>query len=290
MKISDFITKDIVINNDYDGVLSGYVLKKSLGCNIVGWTNSKNKLYFKKSHTISGNETYIDIFTPGHKSVDQHILPYDYPNTLNPNILNQKFVFSNYTQKYPFSTALFIISELAKEGVNINHFITKKNFKIGGNDDYRYFDILLRADDTLFTSICKYQRNAKNWWDYLTHLSNNNKDLCELIKYIYSLDELTVTNWKNNVDKYFKELYGMIGEELPPFSKENYSKIKKFLSHFGLENDIENLMEINLSHKRTFVNNIEDFENIANQHDLFSYAFVFSPNNKEKKNFSYTIK
>ena len=42
--------KNIIINTDIDGILSGALLVKYLGCNIVGFTNSKDAVWLADDH------------------------------------------------------------------------------------------------------------------------------------------------------------------------------------------------------------------------------------------------
>ena len=290
-ELKDFLTKKIIINNDFDGVLCGNILKNEYGCEIVGWTNSKDRLLLKKGYKLGNTETFVDIFTLANKSIDQHILPREYSNTLNPNLLRGRFTFQNYYGKYPFSTAIFLLAMMAKEGKCITQYVFKSDKFVLGDKKFKYIDILLRADDTLYTTVCKYKENAKSWWDWIIELSNNNEVLINLKNFVYGINEKQAEEWKNSIDSYFWQNYKTNKEELAPFIEENFELNSKFLSHFSLSNDIINLEETTMRHERTIVKTMEEFDNIINNNNVFSYAFVFSPYTKDssKKNFSFTV-
>lgn len=286
--INDIYNKQIIINNDFDGILCGDFLQTNFNCKVIGWTNSKDKLYIKKGYILTENTIFIDIFTPQYMSIDQHITPYIYENSLNPNMLNNVFVFDNYNKKYPFSTFLFILTLSCIEGIDIKSFIINNNlYKLGDKNFYK-FDIFLRADDTLYSTVCAYKENCQNWWNNIVSISNNNFCLKNLFNFIYSLEEEYVKKWKSEMKDYFEKKYNIINEELPIFNETNKSKIKEFLSHFNLETAVDDLLEIKLVHKRVNITNIEEFQKIINNNQIFSYAFPYSPRNINKKNFSYT--
>ena len=105
MRLSEFFrnagTKQIVINSDIDGFLSGMILQEYYGCEIVGFSNSKESIWLKPGIDIR-SPIYIDIFVRDPKvyCIDQHIVAYDRPHLerisaygtkLNPNLdLNKR--------------------------------------------------------------------------------------------------------------------------------------------------------------------------------------------------------
>ena len=54
--------KNIVINTDIDGILAGLILVKSLGCKIVGFTNSKEYVWLTEDHNDLYGNVYVDMF------------------------------------------------------------------------------------------------------------------------------------------------------------------------------------------------------------------------------------
>ena len=66
MKLSEFFekaqTKDIVINTDIDGFLSGMILQKYYGCRVVGFSNSSESIWLCPEIKSIYEPIYIDIF------------------------------------------------------------------------------------------------------------------------------------------------------------------------------------------------------------------------------------
>ena len=83
MRLSEFFeranTKNIVINSDIDGFLSGMILQKYYGCEIVGFSNSNNAIWLSPEIHSIYEPVYIDIFVnhPNVFCIDQHIVAYD---------------------------------------------------------------------------------------------------------------------------------------------------------------------------------------------------------------------
>ena len=132
MKLSEFFdkakSKNIVINTDIDGFLSGMVLQKYMGCKIVGFTNSEESIWLTPDIKSIYDPKYVDIFInkPETYCIDQHIVAYNnhhlgkimsYGTKLNPNLDIEKRIFcndlgpdSNYYHKYPFAKTLNIMA------------------------------------------------------------------------------------------------------------------------------------------------------------------------------------
>lgn len=115
--------KKVNINMDSDGILSYLFLKKYEKCyNIGGFNNSFNLILSENNNLWE--DAFIDIFSPKKDvvTIDQHIISpgeqkFDFCK-INPHtIIEHHFAFDNsYFSKYPFSTALFILATLEKEG------------------------------------------------------------------------------------------------------------------------------------------------------------------------------
>ena len=175
--LEEFFKNDynIIINTDLDGILSGLILKNYLNCKIVGFCNSAEKVYLSESISSLYSPVYIDIFVsdPFTRSIDQHIVAANQhhyeilkknPRKMNPNLDRPRYHFphSSYSNKYPFGTVHYIISLLESNGIKIDldFFKTKNGLK--------FIDLLLRADDSLLTSVSSnYLINARDWWEWL---------------------------------------------------------------------------------------------------------------------------
>jgi hypothetical protein len=141
---------------------------------------------------------FEDIFiaNPEVVCIDQHIISAnrDHHNTLegnenklNPNLLNPRFYSPSklYRTKYPFGTAHFILALIENTGIdstsiNLNNIV----------EGISFMDLLLRADDTMKTTIdSRYTNNAKDWWNWLEDLSGDGNLMVEMILYLNSLSE-----------------------------------------------------------------------------------------------------
>ena len=76
--------KNIIINTDIDGFLSGMILQKYYGCKVVGFSNSWDCVwidpeYEKSTANALVDAIYIDLFVvaPSVVCIEQHIIGYD---------------------------------------------------------------------------------------------------------------------------------------------------------------------------------------------------------------------
>ncbi|MBD41334.1 MAG: hypothetical protein CMC66_02895 [Flavobacteriaceae bacterium] len=311
--IEEFFKDDysIIVNTDLDGILSGLILKNYLNCKIVGFCNSEEKVYLNESVSSISSPVYIDMFVsdPFSRSIDQHIVAanqYHYnilkKNTrkLNPNLHRSRYhtPSSSYANKYPFGTVHYIIGLLESSGIKIN----LDFFKI--KDGLKFIDFLLRADDSLMTSVdSNYVRNARDWWEWLYFFSNKSKSIEKIGKYIYGTQKTFAHHIKNSISKTLMNPSGFACESSDggfksPVGKNGYLKqnVKnyiKFLSEIsGLDcfNLEMSFMEFIGKSYRTNLSESQIIElikfNTINEKKIFSYAFVRSVN--REKNFSYT--
>lgn len=273
----------IIVNNDFDGILSAEVLIKLYNCKVVGFSNSKDKIWFINNENFKGDELFVDMYAICYDSIDQHVSPRLNKNNLSPNSLRKRFTFDCYNKKYPFSTFLFILFYAKKDGKNISKFVPTLSL---GTDVFTKKDIILRADDSLLNYL-KYNENCKEWENYLCEYSNNDKDITRFFSFVKKQSLNEVETWKNNVNMFFCKKYGFSGEEIPDINTE---MAKKFLKRFNIEfNDVTNV--INLIHRRCTITSLKEFDKFCEEHkkNLFSFAFVYSPYTTDKKNFSYSL-
>ncbi len=182
-------TRNLVINSDLDGFLSGMILQHFYNCKIVGFTNSKDSLWISPEIKSIHDVVFIDIFitNPNIYCIDQHIVAYDntyidlflsYNTKLNPNLNLSRRTFagdlgaeSDYFHKYPFGTVHFILSIMKTDNhdLDINSLLKIKS--ITGIDNKQYevcpLIVLLRADNALQSSIGAYRSNWENGGNYL---------------------------------------------------------------------------------------------------------------------------
>ena len=128
--------KNIVINSDIDGMLSGMILQKYYGCKVVGFSNSWDCVWIDPQYENStvdaiNKPVYIDLYVtnPDVVCIEQHIIGYDDAHNkriaalqtkINPNIMREGRTFSgDYFHKYPFGTVHFLIALMEKEGVHV---------------------------------------------------------------------------------------------------------------------------------------------------------------------------
>lgn len=71
--------KNIVINTDIDGILSGIFLQKYFDCNIVGFCNSKDKVWISNRLSSVYEPVYIDMFVVNRDvtCIEQHLISVD---------------------------------------------------------------------------------------------------------------------------------------------------------------------------------------------------------------------
>ncbi|MFA5646807.1 MAG: hypothetical protein WC951_00740 [Bacteroidales bacterium] len=301
----------IIINSDIDGVISGLLLSNFCNCEVVGFSNSADKVWLDTSKCNSIYDgVYIDMFVPNESTItiDQHIIAINKehieriqnnPNKINPNIYNQRYLLptSSYYKKYPFGTCHYIISELCKHGINLSN-IGYQNLY----EELRFMDFLLRADNTMYTTVIAYKENAKEWWNWLYKTSGNSEIIMNIITYLNTLNPNVVNEIKrkltdvflntyncSSTDGGFKEIADENGE-IKYLVKEYINFISKLSKLNSFNFDLK-LIEYKGEHIRTSLTASQQKEliqyNQINGRDVFSYAIVKSINKPEY--FSYTI-
>ena len=328
--------KNIVINTDIDGILSGALLVKYMGCQVVGFTNSKDRVWLADDYNDLYKHIYVDMFVTDDRTIclDQHIVAISEEhlenikksgNKYSPQIDGKKiFTAKDYKEKYPFGTTQYIIASLEEEGISVilpdlNTLIDHSEITVG--------DLIHRVDDAMASTLFNYEKNAKNWWEWLKEKSNNATSICNLIDYLESIRKKskavidtdnnkhkakeykdhrksTVTDIKAKTKSFFKnnfnrnsgdggfnEIIDKYGQLLPDFSKY----IKTVFELLDCEDFI--LLPHYIAHTGRYCRTrwlpifAKDF--IENYticgHKVFSYAFIYGPSNDSKTNFSFTI-
>ena len=302
----------IIVNTDIDGILSGLLLHHFCDCEIVGFSNSIDKVWIDQSKckTIF-DAVYIDMFVahPNVISIDQHIIALNEEhhsylvrnsNKINPNIDNPRHHLPNslYYKKYPFGTVHYLISKLHKEGFCTNSLLLNNE-----SDNLKFIDFLLRADDAMKTSVdSNYIQNASEWWQWLAADSNDNPTIIAIMEYLKTITPNKASTIKTQIaDKLQQEFQsdttdGGFKEVCNPEQKikENLKTYIRFLADLGGLKYPD--LDLNLT---CFSGTNYRIELAAHQIDgliklnridgktCFSYAFVKSSGKPE--NFSYTI-
>lgn len=303
--------KPIIINTDLDGIISGLFLQHYLNCKIVGFSNSAQNIWLQTNFTNFKDVCFIDMFVanPDVICLDQHIVSVNKkhhnilknnPKKINPNLLNERCFLPDlsYYKKYPFGTIHFILALLERE----NYDLSKLNiFKTVHN--LQFIDLILRADDTMNTTInSRYVENANDWWKWLQELSKQGKTILKFKNYLDKNTKGSSVNIKNSIEKILQSNpFNCDSPDggIKEITKNNYLK-ENVKSYFKFIAEISNLdlFNINTSFKkykgktkRLSLN--KEFQeelitnNTINGNKIFSYAFVRS--SKRDYNFSCTF-
>ena len=214
----------IIVNTDIDGVLSAFVLCKYCGCEVVGFSNSSQFVWWRKDKLASiYDAVYIDMYVPRKDvlTIDQHIIAYDdnalstitsYGTKLNPNLENPRTFLPNnsYYLKYPFGTIHYILSKLGKVGVDVlfdHAAVVDDTF----GSSLSIADFILRADDAMTTSLnSNYVDNARSWWGWLKQEANMSNNIVALTNYLNqcSTKRSDVYGKKAAIGSYFQKVFG----------------------------------------------------------------------------------
>lgn len=316
IKLSDFFkdNKKIVVKTTLDGLLSGVILSKYLGCEIVGYSNG-GEIWLSKEIMDLCKPIYVGQYISDYmvRSVDSHMIVFDQQhlkklrqndNIINPNVQWGAY-FKDYFYMYPFGLSLYLIALLEKEGYDISiPGINQKFESIDITIDGWY--LLLSAANSLRNSRnTQYESNIIQWTLYIKSLSQFGKNTEWLINQInlYRIGEIVhqpISAFLETFD--FTEYNGtlLLGNISNPVNRSGNieENLKRFLSlsfkFFDLE---ENFIRDNLFyHSIEYIpagwdgqSSLKDFLDFINREQIFSYSFNRWP--KSSNNFScYSIK
>ena len=216
--------KKIIVNTDIDGVLSAFVLCKFCGCEIVGFSNSDDRVWWRKDKIGSIYDgVYIDMYVPRKDvvTIDQHIIAYDeeelhtiasFGTKINPNLENPRTFTpgESYKYKYPFGTVHYLLAILGAAGITVQ-FDLNRLVDLPESNRLCIGDFVLRADDAAKTTLCSnYRSNALQWWQWLEHKSAVSTNIRDLVTYLQgcSRKEEDVESRKKDIAKFFRARYG----------------------------------------------------------------------------------
>ena len=308
--------KNIVINTDIDGFLCGMVLQKYYGCKVVGFSNSRETVWLTPDVTDIDAPIYIDLYVarPDVICIEQHIIAFDrthheeikaFGTKINPNLERERtFVGdmqSDYYHKYPFGTIHYLIALMEREGVKVELPNLGQPWSVKAYDT-KYGtvkscagQIILRADDALYSTLSPYRENALDWWRWLdpkkqydsiqnfTHYIN----ICEIGKARQYKDEVGVffkALGCDGIDGAFKSVTDQSGRILDKV--KYYRDVVGKIVNMGLE-----LPEQYDIHKGQYAVQFcrPGYDmNVLHASNLYSYAFIFGPRPKYP-NFSFTL-
>lgn len=308
--------KDIVINSDIDGFLCGIILQKYMGCRVVGFSDSKDKVWLVPEIENMDSPVYIDLYVarPNVICIEQHIIAFDkshhneiigFGSKINPNIERERtFVGdmqSDYYHKYPFGTVHYLIALLAKEGILVslpNLEVCHQVPKYGYAKDFLTTTaghIILRADDALYSTLSPYRENALDWWNWLD--PNHQIPAIESLRnYISSCDITRAKEYKAAIGAFFKGL-GCDGQDgaFKNVTDDRGTILKKVTNYkdvicsiMGMQLDLPTNYKIHKGkYAITYARPGYDMS-ILHANNLYSYAFIFGPRPKYM-NFSFTL-
>lgn len=297
LSLTSFLNErnNLLPNIDPDGLFTYAIIKKYIPCDIVGFTNSKDHVYL-----IDGKEngrekvTYIDMYVSDKtiQSIDQHIICRNnadrerilsFNTKLNPNLYVPRDL-SNYTQKFPYSTFIWVSCILSNEyDVTIDW-----HRKI--TDDLELGHLILDIDGVL-TNLVQYKENCYNWLKILNETFNN-RFIKELSEYITSIEGEDLILLSKNVRAFLKDNF------LTETTHGGYKSInRKNLIHISKLGDfIFDLFDIKDIFFKDINSQIKDFhgvycisdctEQVMINEAIFSYAIV----SRGRNNFSFTLK
>ncbi len=306
MKLSEYFekanTKNIIINSDIDGFISGMLLQKYYNCKVVGFSNSKESIWMTPDIKSLDNPIYIDIYISKSSvfCIDQHIVAKDldhlkrilaYGTKLNPNLdIAHKTFEDDYYRKYPFGTSHYLMAIMKQDGFDDFFDNLEQKYRILGKYELCPAEIILRADDAMYSSLGRYEENAREWWGRLKSFNSNTID--ELVNYLNKCDKSKNFEYKQNIGEFFVSGLQCDGKD-GAFETITKSDGKTLQDRIIKYNDI--LGKI-LGLKMDLPDAVEEYKGVACRgrctekalKDAYTYAFIYGPTKKECC-FSYTI-
>ena len=315
--------KKIIVNTDIDGILSAFVLCHYCGCEIVGFSNSSDSVWWRADKIKSIYEAvYIDMYVARKDvlTIDQHIVSYDKEQCselaalgtkINPNLENPRSFTpaKSYKYKYPFATVHYILAKLGGEGLNVQFDLSKK---IQGPDRSAlcFGDFLLRADDAMKTTLnSPYKKNAREWWEWLSTCAGETRNISDLVDFLRRCptDDKSVEQKKIDIKTFFRNRYGCRKsdggfkrpcDENGMLTESTKQYFQDFWGYLG--DDFASIQDILEAHYECAAGKAhriwirpEEGEELKRDGTLhgetvFSYGYVNSPDGRFQ-NFSYTV-
>ena len=289
--------KKCIVNADLDGVLSGMLLQKFLGWEVVGYSSCcgrpNDELWMKDRTENIKDCIFVDlpVYVPSISVIDQHFVLFENDsiaaynknkNKINPNVIRgrlfkDKTGKNQYTGKYPFGTVHFVLAVLENLGRINRDYVFDFRKKLGSFD---LADLILRADRVIGNTY-QYTPNCFDWSDWIMEIGGTNT------KALFSLVKNEYRNRKNTeplVEEKLKSFGcgGSDGDCSNLFRAKDYEKLTNYFSYLSKSLSLEPLPvfvvhDYGKLHGRRFeINNynLSVVKNETMKDNVFSFAFV----------------
>jgi len=324
MKLSDFFekagTKQIVINTDIDGFLSGMILCKYYGCEVVGFSNSKKNIWLRPDVKSLRHPVYVDIFLNDDKAfcIDQHIIAVDnahaeeifsWETKMNPNLDVCRRTFlggsgrhNEYKYKYPFGTVHYLIALMKQDGIEVEFkgLNDTRSFEAADEENNKrecsitIADIILRADDAMNNTVVKFSDNSREWWERFKEFrtltectTTTSRLIVQLSDYLDNLKSDKAKTIKKDTEAYLMQILGS-DEADGGFYENNIvtngnlnSRIISFCKELG------NILDINMELPTELVTYTGKvgycYAEDSIWRQAYTYAFISGPKDKNKE-------
>ena len=289
--------KKCIINADIDGIISGILLQHFLNWEVVGYSSCCGKkddeIWLKDKKESLRDCVFVDlpVCVKGISVIDQHFVAFDNEslsdyndglNKINPNILRERvFINKNglceYTNKYPFGTAHFVLAVLENIGVISEDYRIDFRKKLG---NFELADLVLRADRVI-SNTDQYTRNCLDWIKWIKELGGKNtENLFLVVEKEYKKRLYAEKQVENQLVSFGCK--GVDGDCSNLFRSKQYEKLKIYFNFVGKSLDMKatpvfEVCELGKTGgKRIFLENvsIDVAKKESRRDNIFSFAFV----------------
>ncbi|WP_315514112.1 hypothetical protein [Prevotella histicola] len=206
-----------VNNLDLDGVISGTIAHYiSPSIKIGGFSNSNDRMYIRAG-AKSLNTIQIDINSNNSSvwTIDQHILNISVSDSvkcsrrINPHEsfgdAFKRAVNQQYSNKFPYSTAVLMIAMAEGEGVKFPSI----DWNATVSNGLTVIDFIMSADSSLGNwANYSYSGNCVNWCnDFLLPLSNSGATTTSMMQALMSINQAEAKNRERRVKEYLSMRY-----------------------------------------------------------------------------------
>lgn len=279
--------KKCIINADLDGILSGMLLHKFLGWEVVGFSSCSGKptdeIWVMDRTVDIGKCVYIDlpVALKSIDIIDQHFISFDEGgvdrykncnNKLNPNVMRKRhYSKGDYCKKYPFGTVHFILALLESIGVITEDVLP--DIQVSG---ISALDILLRADGVI-ANTSTYTNNCIDWCDWLIQVGGTTTNkIFSTVKNDYTsmLDTVPLVEQKLNL----LGCHRKDGDCSNMLMRKDLDKLNQYLKYLSEMFNTTPLRVDNLYATKILTGSRHQVDTSINalltQRKVFSYAFV----------------
>ena len=298
-----------IINTDLDGLISGMLLQKFLNWQVVGFSHCNGKpddeLWLYGSNKDITGFVFVDlpVCVDEITVIDQHFVLFDQTsierynkpkNKLNPNVMRQRLFqnasgFNEYTKKYPFGTAHFILAVLENLKIIPADFSFDFEKNLGSFD---LADLILRADRVIGNTV-EYTPNCFDWSNWIMSIGGSNtKNLFTKVQKEYRSRQQREHNVETKVINL--GCSGNDGDCANLFRSNNHTKLNTYFQYLSDALGLGQIPLLNfhnmgtLSGKRffdigTLPTQFEMVKNETMKKNIFSFALV----NKQTLSITY---